>query len=306
MGTRGRVRSQQCRPAQLTDPFLNLGTRFPLEARDAYGIRGLLPPAVEGIQQQVQRVMLQLRRPGQEALGKYIALANLACTNKTLFYQVLAAHLEELMPIVYTPTVGAACVSFHTIYSAPQGVYLSGYQDRGQFLRLLHNCPLPDVRIIVVTDGGRILGLGDLGTNGMGISIGKVALYVAGGGFAPASSLPVVLDCGTNRQELLGSDLYLGSRCKRIQGEEHLQIVEEFCSAVSERWPRCLIQFEDFQTDAAFAILERTRDRYLCFNDDMCDMRYPCFVFPQCWIEYGAHRPLPLLLLTTRRFVCSL
>jgi len=237
--------------------------------RDVLRLQGLIPTAVESLSTQTERVMLQIRRPGLSRVDQYQILQFLKLSNPVLFYKALIDHLEELMPVVYTPTVGLACVHYHELYTAPHGLYLSAFEHRGRIRELLANHPEDDVRIVVVTDGGRVLGLGDLGTNGMGISAGKVALYVAGGGFAPHQGLPAVLDCGTDNEGLLGSRLYLGARRRRLKGEEHLRAVEEFCDAVSARWPGCLIQFEDFQTEAAFAILQRLRRRCLCFNDDI-------------------------------------
>uniref|UniRef100_A0A7S1SX40 Malic enzyme n=1 Tax=Tetraselmis chuii TaxID=63592 RepID=A0A7S1SX40_9CHLO len=251
------------------NPVLNRGTNFSRAERQEKHLRGLLPPRVESLDVQAERVMVQLREEAHTALAKYGILMQLASTNSTLFYAVMERNLVELMPVVYTPTVGEACVKYDRIYRTDLGMYFSAFHDRGAFANLVANCPLPDVKIVVVTDGGRVLGLGDLGTNGMGISVGKIALYVAGGGFAPDSSLPVALDCGTDRAELLESKFYLGEKQPRIRGEEQLAIVEELCEAIAARWPGCLIQFEDFQTEAAFAILERMRERVLCFNDDI-------------------------------------
>jgi len=251
------------------NPVLNRGTNFSQDERESKNLRGLLPPRVESLELQAERVMLQLREEAQTPLDRYTILMQLASTNTTLFYKVLEDNLVELMPVVYTPTVGEACVKFDRIYRNDLGMYFSAFHDRGQMADVVANCPLPDVRIIVVTDGGRILGLGDLGTNGMGISIGKIALYVAGGGFAPEHSLPIALDCGTDRAELLADKFYMGEKKPRVRGEEQLAVVEELCDAIAARWPNCLIQFEDFQTEAAFNILERMRDRVLCFNDDI-------------------------------------
>mmetsp|Transcript_11999 Transcript_11999/g.28457 ORF Transcript_11999/g.28457 Transcript_11999/m.28457 type:complete len:586 (+) Transcript_11999:210-1967(+) len=253
----------------LWNPVLNRGTNFPEHVRKARQLRGLIPPVEEDLELQAERVMLQIREEGRRPLDKYTILMQIMSTNTMLFYKVLEDNLVELMPIVYTPTVGEACINFDRIYRNDLGMYFSAFKDRGEMADVLKNCPLPEVKIVVITDGGRILGLGDLGTNGMGISIGKIALYVAGGGFAPENSLPIVLDCGTDREELLQDKFYLGEKAPRIKGKEHLLAVEELCLGISKQWPGCLIQFEDFQTDAAFAILEHLRDRVLCFNDDI-------------------------------------
>lgn len=200
---------------------------------------------------------------------RYRLLNELAATNQSLFYMVLIEHLTELLPIVYTPTVGEACIKYGSIYRSPLGMYFSAFQDRGKFRQMLDNWPSEEVDIIVVTDGGRILGLGDLGTNGMGISVGKISLYVAGAGFHKERAMPVCLDCGTDRQEMLDDKFYLGEKRPRLHGAEHLEVVREFCEAVKDKWPHCLVQFEDFQTDKAFAILDDQRDNLLCFNDDI-------------------------------------
>mmetsp|Transcript_1649 Transcript_1649/g.2364 ORF Transcript_1649/g.2364 Transcript_1649/m.2364 type:complete len:553 (-) Transcript_1649:1118-2776(-) len=251
------------------NPTLNKGTAFTMRERKEHSLRGLFPPSVEALSLQAERVMKQIREESGPDLDKYSILQQLSVTNQTLFYKVLCDNVVELLPIVYTPTVGAACINFDRIYRASIGMYFSAELDKGEFRDILDNWPHPEVKIIVITDGGRILGLGDLGTNGMGISIGKISLYVAGAGFHPKHSLPVCLDVGTNRKELLEDRFYLGSKTPRLQGEEHMEVVEEFCMAVKDKWPHCLIQFEDFKTDRAFAILERMRDKVLCFNDDI-------------------------------------
>jgi len=249
-------------------PGLNLGQLYTHEQRRSLGIEGLLPPTVETLDLQAERIMRHLELEDSD-LGKYFVLAEVASHNQTLFYHVLISYLTKLAPIVYTPVVGEACTEFDKIYSAPLGCYLSAFEHRGRFKEILGNWPSKTVQIVVVTDGGRILGLGDLGTNGIGISIGKIQLYVAGGGFHPEHSMPVVLDCGTDNPKLRADKFYMGAKKDRIRGEEHLAIVEEFCLAVKERFPAACVQFEDFQTDMAFAILERMRKKVLCFNDDI-------------------------------------
>eukprot|EP00884_Botryococcus_braunii_P013926 jgi/Botrbrau1/22534/Bobra.114_2s0058.1 len=232
-------------------------------------MEGLLPPVHETIEHQAQRVMNQLHEDCPTPLSKYELLSQLAATNNRLLYYVLIHNLEELAPIVYTPTVGEACQKFDRIYRNALGMYFDAFNQRGRFRRILNNWPSHNVQIIVVSDGGRILGLGDLGTNGMGIPIGKIELYVAGGGFHPEHSMPCILDMGTNREVLLNDPFYLGNKKQRLEGDEHLAVVEEFCLAVKDKWPNCLVQFEDFQTDRAFAILDHLRDKLLCFNDDI-------------------------------------
>lgn len=248
-------------------PTYNKGTAFTPEERQKLKIRGLLPPKVETLENQSARALSQLRA-FDAPIEKYIYLQSLQARNETLFYKVIIDNLKETMPIVYTPTVGEACVKFANNYRIAQGMYLSP-EDKGSIRSILDNWPQKDVNIIVVTDGSRILGLGDLGVNGMGIPIGKLSLYVAGSGFHPSGCLPVTLDFGTNNEKLLNDDQYLGRREKRITGEPYLEIVDEFMAAVTDKWPQVLVQFEDFSNDHAFLLLERYREKYLCFNDDI-------------------------------------
>ncbi len=250
----------------LHDPILNKGTAFTKEERDTLGIRGLLPPRVSNIERQVQRVLGNYRRK-QSDLERYIFLIALEDRNETLFYRLLVDHIEELMPIVYTPTVGAACKMFGHVYRRPRGLYISA-RDRGRVLEVLANWP-HDAEIIVVTDGERILGLGDLGANGMGIPIGKLSLYSACAGIHPAGNLPIMLDVGTENEELLNDPLYLGIRQRRLRGTEYDEFLEEFVQAVDARFPSVLLQFEDFATKNAVGLLERYRDRICAFNDDI-------------------------------------
>ncbi|KAL4436957.1 hypothetical protein ABPG75_004096 [Micractinium tetrahymenae] len=249
--------------------WLNRGTNFSLVEREELRLEGLLPPVVESLDLQANRVMCQLREPNKTDLQRYSILNQLLSSNQTLYYKVLCDNLEELAPIVYTPTVGEACLKFDRIYRAPLGLYLSSFRHRGRFMDVLSNWPSYNVQIIVVTDGSRILGLGDLGTNGIGISIGKVALYVAGGGFHPEHSLPIVLDVGCNRKELVEDPFYMGERRPRLEGDEYYGVIDEFCKAVKTLWPHALLQFEDFETERAFEILRRQRSKLLCFNDDI-------------------------------------
>ena len=251
----------------LSDPLLNKGTGFPDSERDALGIRGLVPPQVVSIDDQVQRAMENYRRQDSD-LARYINLEALHDRNETLYYRVLLAYIRELTPIVYTPTVGKACQHFGHIYRCARGMYFSA-GEVAYFREMVHHWPEPEVDIVVVTDGSRILGLGDLGTNGMGIPIGKLSLYVAGAGIYPCKTLPVMLDLGTDNDALRQDPLYLGERTRRLRGDAFYRVVEAFIAAVHERWPHALIQFEDFSNAHAFDLLARYRDRVVSFNDDI-------------------------------------
>jgi malate dehydrogenase (oxaloacetate-decarboxylating)(NADP+) len=253
--------------ALLHDPVLNKGTAFTEEERDALGLRGLLPPHVHTQEEQVARVLENIHRKESD-LEKYIFLISLQDRNETLFYRVLLERIEEMVPLVYTPTVGQACVEFGHIFRRPRGIYVSA-ADRGRVARLLRNWPTADVRCIVVTDGERILGLGDLGADGMGIPVGKLSLYTACAGVHPSFCLPVTLDVGTDNETLLADRLYLGLRQRRLRGTAYDEVVEEFVEAVQNVFPGALIQFEDFANVNAFRLLERYRDRICTFNDDI-------------------------------------
>eukprot|EP00927_Polykrikos_kofoidii_P012830 TRINITY_DN15564_c0_g1_i1.p1 TRINITY_DN15564_c0_g1~~TRINITY_DN15564_c0_g1_i1.p1 ORF type:complete len:1142 (-),score=177.17 TRINITY_DN15564_c0_g1_i1:55-3123(-) len=252
----------------LVVPQISRGIAFTFEERRELGIDGLLPSVVQSIEMQKARFEGMLREE-TDNLKKYMILSHLLAFNTVLFYKVLVDNLVELMPVVYTPTVGAACLRWDRNKRTHCGMYISYFEHRGRVRSVLDNWNF-DVDIIVVTDGGRILGLGDLGTNGMGIPIGKIALYVAGGGFHPIHSLPVQLDTGTDNEELLTNDeFYLGARQNRISEGEHASFLDEFCMAVKDKWPHCLIQFEDFATNRAFSLLSAMRSKCLCFNDDI-------------------------------------
>ena len=253
--------------ALLRDPVLNKGTAFTEEERDRHGLRGLLPAHVHTIEEQLMRVREGLERQPDDLL-KYIYLTSLHDRNETLFFRTLMESPEELIPIVYTPTVGLACQKYGHILQQPRGMYLS-VREKGRLAEVLRNWPYRDIGIIVVTDGERILGLGDLGANGMGIPIGKLSLYTACAGINPVKTLPVTLDVGTDNPELLADPLYIGLRQKRIRGAEFDAFVDEFVAAANTVFPGVLIQFEDFANVNAFRVLHRYRERVCCFNDDI-------------------------------------
>ena len=251
----------------LHDPRLNHGTAFTPAERDALGLRGLLPPRVFSEAAQVDRNIQSLRRKPSD-FERYVALSALAERNQTLFYKVLLTHLTELMPIVYTPTVGEACQRYGYIYQRSRGLFVSA-DDRGRIRDVLRNWPIEDVRVIVVTDGSRILGLGDLGAHGMGIPVGKLTLYTVCAGVHPDHCLPITLDVGCDNAVMRDDPLYVGLQRPRLQGAEYDAFLEEFVQAVQEVFPRTLLQFEDFSNHVAFTLLERWRDRICCFNDDI-------------------------------------
>jgi len=254
-------------PDLLRDPLLNKGTAFSDAERDALGLRGLLPPAVITPEQQVARVLDSLRAQPTD-LDKFISLNALHDRNETLFFRVVMEHPDEIMPLIYTPTVGLACQRFAHIFQRPRGIWVSA-ADRGRVATVLRNWPTRDVKIMVVTDGERILGLGDLGANGMGIPVGKLSLYTACAGIHPATTLPVMLDVGTNNAAFLQDPLYIGLKQPRLRGAEYDALVEEFMSAAQEVFPGVVIQFEDFANLNAFRVLHEYRDRMCCFNDDI-------------------------------------
>jgi len=251
----------------LHDPRLNKGTAFTEEERERLGLRGLLPARVVPKEEQMERVMRNLEAESTP-LERYIFLTALQDRNETLFYRVLVDNITRLMPIVYTPTVGEACRQFGHIFRRPRGLYVS-IEDRGRVAELIANWPEEKVAIVVVTDGERILGLGDLGAHGMGIPIGKLSLYTACAGVPPTECLPVLLDVGTENAELLADPLYTGLPRRRARGDEYAELVEEFVTAVRARYPKVLIQWEDFATENAFTLLERYRRRVTSFNDDI-------------------------------------
>ena len=241
--------------AILQDPALNKGTAFTEAERDALKLRGLLPPHVATLQQQLDRVLDNFRRQPTD-LEKYVNLRSVHDRNETLFFRLLIENPDEMMPIVYTPTVGLACQRYTHIYQRPHGLFVSA-ADRGRVADVLANWPRRDVAIIVVSDGERILGLGDLGANGMGIPVGKLALYTACAGVPPGACLPVLLDAGTNNSELLDDPLYIGLHQPRVRGEAYDALVEEFVIAATKLFPGVVIQFEDFATHNAFRLLQQ-------------------------------------------------
>jgi len=251
----------------LRDPRFNKGTAFSAAERREWGLEGLLPPAIATIEMQVARRHEEIAGLSDDLL-KYLVLSDLQMRNETLFYAVLMSDPATYMPIVYTPTVGEACQKFGHIFRAPRGIY-APIRARGRVKELLSHWPEKDVRFIVVTDGERILGLGDLGAGGMGIPIGKLALYTACAGVPPQYCLPVVLDVGTNNETLLEDPLYLGLRQHRVRGDEYLAFVDEFVSAVQQLYPKCCIQWEDFANFNAVPILQRYKDKICTYNDDI-------------------------------------
>jgi len=251
----------------LHDPIRNKGTAFTDADRKALNLTGLLPPRVHTIAEQELRVLKNVRdKPS--ALDRYLYMVSLQDRNETLFYRVVMNNIAEMMPLIYTPTVGAACQAFRHIFRRPRGFYVSS-KDRGNVKEILHNWPHKNARIIVITDGERILGLGDLGADGMGIPIGKLSLYTACAGIPPTECLPVMLDVGTNNEALLNDPLYNGLEQRRERGEKYDELLDEFVQAAQEIFPGVLIQFEDFGNTNAFRFLEKYRDKVCCFNDDI-------------------------------------
>jgi malate dehydrogenase (oxaloacetate-decarboxylating)(NADP+) len=251
----------------LHDPVRNKGTAYTDAERDALKLRGLLPPRVHSMAEQELRVLGNIRAKPTD-LERYLYLIALQDRNENLFYRVIMNHIEEMMPIIYTPTVGKACQEFQHIYRKPRGFYVS-LQDKGHVKEILQNWPHRKVRIIVVTDGERILGLGDLGADGMGIPIGKLSLYTACAGVRPTQCMPVMLDVGTNNEKLLNDPLYNGLERRRVRGKEYDELVEEFITAAKELFPGVLIQIEDFGNTNAFRLLARYRENTCLFDDDI-------------------------------------
>jgi malate dehydrogenase (oxaloacetate-decarboxylating)(NADP+) len=252
--------------ALLRDPLLNKGTAFTEQERDSLGLRGLLPAHVLSMEAQAERALTNLRSLPDD-LQKYIVLNALHDRNEALFFRVVCDNIDEIQPLIYTPTVGLACQRFGHIFQRPRGLFIS-VNDRGRIAELMANWPYP-AKLIVVTDGERILGLGDLGANGMGIPVGKLSLYSACAGVHPELCLPVMLDAGTNNEALLNDPYYIGLRQKRLSGDAYDELVDEFVTAACETFPGVLIQFEDFANHSAFRILHKYRDKICVFNDDI-------------------------------------
>lgn len=248
-------------------PLLNKGSAFTQEERSHFNLHGLVPHVIETIEEQSQRSYQQYET-FNDAINKHIYLRNIQDTNETLFYRLINDHLEEMMPIIYTPTVGEACQEFSDIYRRHRGVFIS-YPDREYIDDILQNVNKRNVKVIVITDGERILGLGDQGIGGMGIPIGKLSLYTACGGISPAYTLPITIDVGTNNQQLLNDPIYMGWRQPRISGDEYYEFVDQILTAIRRRWPDALIQFEDFAQKNAMPLLTKYRDKFCCFNDDI-------------------------------------
>jgi len=251
----------------LDTPLLNKGTAFSDTERTQFGLHGLLPPCVETLEEQVARAHQAYARKGDD-LERHIYLRALQDNNEVLFYRLLLEQIEQMTPIIYTPTVALACQQFSHIYRRPRGMFI-GYPQRGSIVELLRNRPNPNVDVIVVTDGERILGIGDQGVGGLGIPIGKLSLYTLIGGIRPERTLPIVLDVGTNNAERIDDPEYLGWRHERITGDDYFAFIEQFVAAVKEELPETCLQWEDFANTHARPILERYRDQLLTFNDDI-------------------------------------
>mmetsp|Transcript_48944 Transcript_48944/g.158555 ORF Transcript_48944/g.158555 Transcript_48944/m.158555 type:complete len:602 (-) Transcript_48944:307-2112(-) len=252
----------------LNNPLWNKGTAFTWAERERLGLRGLLPAQVRTIEEQVSNFVTQLSAMDDQPLMQNLMLQDLQARNETLYHRVLVDHVEKMAPLVYTPTVGAACQHFSSRYQRSRGMFFTP-EDAGEMGVMMRNWPRSETQVVVVTDGSRILGLGDLGANGMGIPIGKLALYCAVGGIAPHRVLPVMLDFGTNNESLLRDPLYRGYRQPRVTGDRYYALVDEFVRAVFSRFPNVLLQWEDFSSDKASNLLAKYRENYLCFNDDI-------------------------------------
>ena len=251
----------------LDDPLLNKGSAFPENERREFGLLGLLPPHCSTVDEQLARAYENYKRKDTD-LERYVFLNALQDRNETLFYRLLQEHISEMMPIIYTPTVGEGCRQYSHVFRRPRGLYIS-YLQRDEIPAILDNAPSDKTEVIVVTDGERILGLGDLGVGGMGIPIGKLSLYTLCAGIHPAATLPIMLDVGTDNPDLLDDPLYLGWRHPRVRGQEYDDFIEAFVEAVKQKFPRVLLQWEDFSKNNAARLLERYRDRLCSFNDDI-------------------------------------
>lgn len=254
-------------PALLGTPLLNKGLAFSKNERMYFNLEGLLPERIETIEEQEKRSYMQLKS-FHDDMEKHIYLRNIQDTNETLFYRLVNNHIDEIMPLIYTPTVGAACEKFSEIYRRGRGIFLS-YDNKDRIDDILNNASIRDVKVVVVTDGERILGLGDQGIGGMGIPIGKLSLYTACGGISPAYTLPIIIDVGTNNQTLIDDPLYMGWKHNRITGKEYDEFIDKFMQSIKRRWPDALIQFEDFALKNSNPILKKYKHDYRCFNDDI-------------------------------------
>src|SRR6185436_748975 len=251
----------------LDDPLLNEGSAFPEPERRRLKLLGLLPYHCSTVEEQLTRVYANYQRKDND-LDRYVFLTALQDRNETLFYRLLSEHITEMMPVIYTPVVGEGCRRYSHVFRRPRGLYIS-YPYRDEISALLDNAPAKNVEVIVVTDGERILGLGDLGVGGMGIPVGKLSLYTLCAGIHPRNTLPILLDAGTDNQDLLNDPLYLGWRHERVRGEQYDDFIEQFVTAVEDRFPHALLQWEDFSKHNAPRILERYRNRLCTFNDDI-------------------------------------
>ncbi|MBC2605797.1 NAD-dependent malic enzyme [Pelagicoccus albus] len=254
-------------PVLLEVPLLNKGSAFTERERREFNLEGLLPHCIETIEEQRDRVYHQFCELTTR-MDKHIYLRGIQDTNETLYYSLLTHYLEEMLPLIYTPTVGEACQKFSQIYRRKRGLFIS-YDDRDKIDRILRNATKKKVNVIVVTDGERILGLGDQGIGGMGIPIGKLAIYSACGGISPANTLPITLDVGCDNPDLVNQTMYMGKRSPRIRGEAYFEFVDKFIKAVKDLWPDVLLQFEDFAQPNAMPLLKRYKDELCCFNDDI-------------------------------------
>ncbi len=266
-GPQGELLTDEMGADLIDNPLFNKATAFSAEERARFHLEGLLPPQIETLELQVERAYEAYRRKDQD-LERHIYLRALQDTNEVLFYRLISEHLAEMMPIIYTPVVGAACQQFSEIYRRPRGLFIS-YPERDRIDAILANAPQARVEVIVVTDGERILGLGDQGAGGMGIPIGKLSLYTACGGISPHTTLPILLDVGTNNEERLKDPLYIGWRNERVTGQDYDDFLDLFVQAVKRRWPNVLLQFEDFAQTHAAPLLQRYRDQLCTFNDDI-------------------------------------
>ena len=261
------IRIQEYGRGILEEGLFNKGTSFGVGERDRLGLRGLVPSEKLTMQQQLDRVRFQLDKEDSD-IRRYQYLRDLQDRNETLFHRVLLDNIDELAPIVYTPTVGQACLEFGGSFRKPRGMFFCDY-DRGDIGSMMYNWPGRDVHVAVITDSGRVLGLGDLGANGMAITIGKLALYCSAGGIAPHRVLPIMFDAGTDNEELHNDQFYLGSKKPRLEGDEYYTLLDELMFSLTNRFPNIFIQFEDFSSDRALDVLQRYRYQTLCFNDDI-------------------------------------